>query len=636
METKSNISLLGFRRRMMQAMASKSELPQGYFPCEYIESDGASFIDTGLLGKSGLQVKCKCSFNDIASVHNVFGVLEGTNRLFIQYDNAEGLLYAYGAWNDTNASVSANEAYEMDATFNVGSQSFKLDGTELYSGTSSTNISTSLNAYLFALNLNGTPNYQAKMRLYYCKIYDNGTLVRDYIPCVNPEGYFGLYDNVTCEFYGFVIAKEPLLSVSFSQEYTNYNPDTNKYKGVYILYGKEVSEEIVFTETITIEGCTSLTCYIRSYAETGFDYAMISHLDKTFSDSTQYNSSQVKAHTKTSGNTAGWGIDKYVKVVYDNISEGKHTITFGYRKDLSTSDNDDNAYLLIEKPSAVVENKKSVGRGKVILPSSYINAEYIEGKGNAWIDSGFKPNQDTKFILDIDCSVYTGVEPKYIFGADESQNYNAFSLSTYQNKYQSFYNKSGAKSFTNNWVSRMLIVKDKQNTYCNSILVVSDTYASFQSKYTAYIFCLNRNGSTYYNAPVLKLYFCQIHDNGVFIKFFIPCMKDGVFGLYEMFEGIFYSSEGSSEFTGESEDGNEGSGSDDVVIIMFTINGVVYRAEKGMTWGEWANSEYDSGGFFIANSDNTISNANGWYVGFNGFFVNPQEIIQEGIRYELI
>ena len=176
------------------------ELPIGYTLCEYIESDGTNFIDTGLLGKSGLQVQCKCSFSDVTSVHNVFGVLEGTNRLFIQYDNAEGLLYAYGAWNDTNASISANEAYEMDATFNVGSQSFKLDGTELYSGTNSTNISTSLNAYLFALNLNGTPNFKAKMRLYYCRIYDNGSLIRDYVPCQSSDGVYGLYDKVNNTF----------------------------------------------------------------------------------------------------------------------------------------------------------------------------------------------------------------------------------------------------------------------------------------------------------------------------------------------------------------------------------------------------------------------------------------------------
>lgn len=409
METKSNISILGYRRRMMQAMASKSELPKGYFPCEYIESEGTSFIDTGLLGKSGLQVKCKCSFNDVTSVHNVFGVLEGTNRLFIQYDNAEGLLYAYGAWNDTNAIISANEAYEMDATFNVGSQSFKLDGTELYSGTSSTNISTSINAYLFALNLNGTPNLQAKMRLYYCKIYDNGTLVRDYIPCVNPEGYFGLYDNITCEFYGF--AKEGAGEV-----------------GTYV-----------------------------------------------------------------------------------------------------------------------------VGRGKVILPSGYTNAEYIESDGNAWVDSGYFPNGNTKVVMDAQMNSYLSGTSAF-FGAVDTRNKTSFAFldaASRSDYYAYYYGSSSTASngITVGMFDRGLIIADKGTVdYHGNIVSLAD--ARFTSPNTLFLFCGNENGTLNYYAS-MRLYQCQIHDNGIFTKFFIPCMKDGVFGLYEMFEKVFYSSEGIYEFRGQ-------------------------------------------------------------------------------------
>lgn len=39
------------------------------------------------------------------------------------------------------------------------------------------------------------------MTLYSCKIYDNGTLARDYIPCVSPDGEYGLYDMVEEKFY---------------------------------------------------------------------------------------------------------------------------------------------------------------------------------------------------------------------------------------------------------------------------------------------------------------------------------------------------------------------------------------------------------------------------------------------------
>jgi hypothetical protein len=39
-------------------------------------------------------------------------------------------------------------------------------------------------------------------KLYSCQIYDNGTLIRDYVPCLNEVGVVGLYDKVENKFYG--------------------------------------------------------------------------------------------------------------------------------------------------------------------------------------------------------------------------------------------------------------------------------------------------------------------------------------------------------------------------------------------------------------------------------------------------
>lgn len=38
-------------------------------------------------------------------------------------------------------------------------------------------------------------------------------------------------------------------------------------------------------------------------------------------------------------------------------------------------------------------------------------------------------------------------------------------------------------------------------------------------------------------------------------------------------------------------------------LITFTIDGVQYQAEEGMTWKEWCNSEYNVGGFIYETSD---------------------------------
>ena len=55
---------------------------------------------------------------------------------------------------------------------------------------------------------NNNPNKGGKnsftrhdMYLYYCKIYDGGVAVRDYVPCVrNEDGVAGLYDFISQEF----------------------------------------------------------------------------------------------------------------------------------------------------------------------------------------------------------------------------------------------------------------------------------------------------------------------------------------------------------------------------------------------------------------------------------------------------
>lgn len=54
-----------------------------------------------------------------------------------------------------------------------------------------------------------------------------------------------------------------------------------------------------------------------------------------------------------------------------------------------------------------------------------------------------------------------------------------------------------------------------------------------------------------------------------------------------------------------------------------------------MTFGEWIDSRYNTDGFFISSSGDKILAVNGWYLGFDGYLVDPQEVIQEGTMYVL-
>ena len=127
------------------------------------------------------------------------------------------------------------------------------------------------------------------------------------------------------------------------------NPDSTLYDGVYRSSSSYNVNNGVSTMYIDISGYSEFTLYIRSYAESSYDYVMVSELDKTItSGSSTTDTTLVKAHTK--GNQkSGTTISDYTEVKYTNIDGGSHRITILYRKDSSVNKGDDRGYVLIKK-----------------------------------------------------------------------------------------------------------------------------------------------------------------------------------------------------------------------------------------------------------------------------------------------
>ena len=127
------------------------------------------------------------------------------------------------------------------------------------------------------------------------------------------------------------------------------NPDSTLYDGVYQSYankGVHNSGDIMY---IDIEGLESFKLYIRSYAESSWDYIMVSQLDKTLTYNSSYSdTSLVKAHTRGNQNS-GTSINSYTLVEFTGIDGGKHRISIIYRKDSSSNSGDDRGYVLIPK-----------------------------------------------------------------------------------------------------------------------------------------------------------------------------------------------------------------------------------------------------------------------------------------------
>ena len=95
-------------------------------------------------------------------------------------------------------------------------------------------------------------------------------------------------------------------------------------------------------------GYTDLTLYIRSYAESDYDYTIASNANAgTYP--TSYDSSDIKAHTRGKSNS-DTTLSAYTAVTYTGLS-GNDIIYIVFRKDSSSSIGDDRGYVLIPKQS---------------------------------------------------------------------------------------------------------------------------------------------------------------------------------------------------------------------------------------------------------------------------------------------
>ena len=181
------------------------------------------------------------------------------------------------------------------------------------------------------------------------------------------------------------------------------------------------------------------------------------------------------------------------------------------------------------------------------LPSGYTQVEYIESTGKQYVDTGFTPNQDTRVVAKVIFEL--GTSTTYLLGARTSTSSSdsfVFVGST-NGYYASGYGKSANLSSDFNRSVPFVLDKNKSKTYIDGVEAVSAASATFTSPNSMYLFGVNQNGSAKLSAS--RYYYCQVYDNGVLIRDYVPCTNaSGVAGLYEMVSGEFCGNAGTGAF----------------------------------------------------------------------------------------
>lgn len=172
-------------------------------------------------------------------------------------------------------------------------------------------------------------------------------------------------------------------------------------------------------------------------------------------------------------------------------------------------------------------------------PKQYTQLEYLENDGTNYIDTCFKPDNNTRVIVDFQMLETT--VSKFLYGCRNSSYYNAFCflITSATNNFRASYGSAKAIDFTTNMLERYTIDHNKNVAILNGV-TNSTVEQSFTSNINLYLFCSNKNGEIEGIAKA-RIYSCKIYDNDVLIRDYIPVEDEaGKKGLYDKCTNLFY------------------------------------------------------------------------------------------------
>ena len=169
---------------------------------EYLESTGTQWIDTGIHGRDGLQVRTRAM--------PIVGYVYGTNlsKTYLVFRlSADAQHLSGGAWspsvNFTDFPVSSGAIHEILADTTSGNKSVAIDGTTVRSWTSTSTAVSTLTLGLFAYhNSSMLESHYGQSRIYSFSVHDTSTgqLLLDLIPVrfTNEQGQSegAMYDRL--------------------------------------------------------------------------------------------------------------------------------------------------------------------------------------------------------------------------------------------------------------------------------------------------------------------------------------------------------------------------------------------------------------------------------------------------------
>lgn len=174
-------------------------LPIGYQPCEYIQSVGGQYIDTGVEAMETIGFTIDVRVDAYVRERGLLAASDDTDKTHyvLQSHNNALRLYLSIVTNTMNVATYQSDADFHSVTYNAnGSKEMLLDGVSL--GFAAKNYSAvSKNLYLFCRHRRSNASDFGMFSVKKAKLYDNGILIRNFVPCLDKSGVPCMYDMVS-------------------------------------------------------------------------------------------------------------------------------------------------------------------------------------------------------------------------------------------------------------------------------------------------------------------------------------------------------------------------------------------------------------------------------------------------------
>ena len=492
-------------------------------------------------------------------------------------------------------------------TTEISADGLYVDKTKLANITIEKSLIYDRSSYIFAVN-NGTPKLPTKgLGIQYFSFSENGELKRNFLACYRKsDGVIGMYDTVNNEFYtnagtgtftkgnDVYTSEEAENSENYFDNFvvvdylesngnqfidTGYKPNNNTKVKLTFYYenwadgqapygyytgsstGPNFSSNIsnvgnwrFGNQNIQAGSILNQSKYQNSIVVSDMDKNGIKFNDEligTYASTTFQSdySMYIFAVNQNGGKTYGYSGKIYGMKIYENDQLVRDFVPC-YRK----LDSKPGMYDLVNDIFYVNWGTGDFSIGiETKSFDNFVAVDYLESNGSQYIDTGYKPNNNTKVKL----TFY------YENWADGQAPYGYYTGSSTGPNFSSNISNVGNWRFGNQNIQAGSILN--QSKYQNSI-VVSDmdkngikfndeligTYASttFQSDYSMYIFAVNQNGGKTYGYSG-KIYGMKIYENEQLVKDFVPCYRklDSKPGLYDLVNDVFYVNRGTGDFT---------------------------------------------------------------------------------------